>query len=113
MMVPVSTRLSGYCPMGCGPTLTVDPAGEARCAMTGCPRPRAAAELLDDQEAEHVVTLAADGFTLRHPLRERLDDALLDCNLHLMLAKEAPADLAPGRYRVSVCGSTWTWERVA
>jgi hypothetical protein len=113
MMGAMTDRLEGHCPMGCGPTLVVAHGErEARCASAACPRPRAAAEILEDQEAEHIITIDRSGFTLRHPLRERLDDALLECSLHALLASAYPADVAPGRYRITARGDARVWERV-
>lgn len=120
MMTSMHTvHLDGFCPMGCGPTLVIGianpiahDAGRVVCDSVSCPRPSAASEVLADQETEHVVTMALDGFTLRHPLRERLDDALLSCTLHLRLNRGYPSDVAPGLYRVTSHGGTWTWERV-
>jgi hypothetical protein len=112
-------NLDGYCPVGCGPTLVIgiaDPishdTGRVVCGSPSCPRPGAAGELLADQETEHIVFLGEDDFTLRHPLRERLDDDLMTCELHLLMAKKVLTDVAPGKYRVIAREPTWIWERV-
>jgi uncharacterized protein DUF6085 len=93
-------QVAGFCPMGCGECLVLGEGGLVTCASRKCPRPSAAAELLRDAEAEHVVQVTWEGFTLRHPLRERLDDALMTCRLHEYLC-DPVAPLPPGRYRVS------------
>jgi hypothetical protein len=49
-------------------------------------------------------------FTVRHPLRERLDDALMECALHDMTAGLDGPPRRPGRYRVTVAGGGWSWE---
>lgn len=91
--------VAGYCPMGCGRTLFLGEGGHVTCSFIRCPRPTAVAELLEDQESEHMVSLGDDTFTVRHPLRERLDDALLTCNLHDYLAGLDGPPRAPGWYR--------------
>lgn len=88
-----------YCPMGCGQTLMVGPVTrELFCFAVDCPRPTAAAQILADPETDHIATVTADEFTLRHPLRERLDDALLHCDVHRWLSRGAPNE--PGRWRI-------------
>jgi hypothetical protein len=69
------------------------------CCWPDCPRPTAAHEILADRETEHIVDLGTEGFTLRHPLRERLDDALMDCDVHARLAAGGPP-ASTGRFRV-------------
>lgn len=103
-MVPVA----GYCPMGCGMTLVLigqDDAfvgeGNVTCASSNCPRPSAVFELLQDLETEHVITIREDGFTVQHPLRERLDGALHECELHQELRALGGPPEEPGRYRAT------------
>jgi hypothetical protein len=98
-------EISGNCP-ACGHgSLVIHPAPLnavpvwVRCCWPDCPRPTAAHEILSDRETEHIVDLGEEAFTLRHPLRERLDDTLLDCDIHARLsAGGRPA--STGRYRV-------------
>src|ERR1700734_726671 len=80
--MPDDRKVQGCCPMGCGETLTLAAEGCVTCMSLRCPRPDAVTVLLGDQETEHVVVFGAAEFTVRHPLRERLDDALMDCDLH-------------------------------
>ena len=92
----------GSCPMGCGRTLHLaSDSGMIACTAPGCPRPSAVTDLLQDRETEHVVTFTEEGFTLRHPLKERLDEALMECDLHEELASLSWAPVPPGRYRAS------------
>jgi len=89
--------------MGCGEHLFLGDDGGITCSYLHCPRPTAAHELLDDHETEHVVHLdeTETAFTIRHPLRERLDDdAIMTCTLHEYLASRDGPPAAPGRYRV-------------
>jgi hypothetical protein len=86
--------------MGCGQTLFLGAGGYITCSYIPCPRPSAVDELLDDYEIEHIVEIDKVGFTARHPLRERLDNALLDCNIHHFMDDAVRTyPLTPGRYR--------------
>lgn len=94
-------KVAGFCPMGCGETLQFEPAGNVVCVDDDCPAPYAVHDLLQDRETEHVVSYSADGrWNAQHPLRERLNGALLDCPIHRSLAAALPRE--PGRYRVRV-----------
>jgi hypothetical protein len=66
-----------------------------------CPRPDAAASILDHPETEHIVTIRDDGFTVEHPLRERLDGALHECRLHQDFSAAGGPPKRPGCYRVT------------
>lgn len=112
----------GFCPMGCGPTLHLTEVGSVVCTESGCPQPGAVSELLRDNETEHLVTLEGGRFTLRHPLRERLDGALENCPLHGWLQRQEERPMPPGRYRVrqltraergEFWQSGWSWERLS
>lgn len=104
--------IQGYCPMGCGRTLFVADGGHITCSYVYCPRPTAVDELLEDRETEHTVDLGETGFTVRHPLRERLDDALMECQLHEEIAALSGPPAVPGRYRVRSVFAGWSWEPV-
>lgn len=95
--------LQGFCPMGCGQTLYAeDMKVENRviCLGSDCPRPLAAQEILSDGETGHVVRFGSDGFTVRHPLKERLSKELFDCMLHRACADlDQPPNNRPGTYR--------------
>lgn len=103
-------HVQGFCPACGGDSLHLAPAGYVACSEPDCPRPGAAAEILADRETEHIVNLTAGNFTIRHPLRERLDDALMDCVLHEYLAGLDGPPVTPGRYRARPDGDRWTWE---
>ncbi len=48
---------------------------------------------------------------VRHPLRERLDDALMACKLHEHIASLAGPPVRPGRYRSrKTAAGGWGWE---
>lgn len=100
--------------MGCGTTLFRAVSGHIYCTTETCPRPNAVAEILADGETAHIVVVDRDGFTVRHPLRERLDDALLTCDVHASIPRLAGPPHKPGRYRVwRKSEDTWTWENAA
>lgn len=98
-------KVAGFCPMGCGETLFVVNARDMRarveCCHEGCARPTAVDELLADVETDHIVEFGADGFSVQHPLAERLDGDLFTCTLHEQLGALDGPPAAPGRYRVT------------
>jgi Family of unknown function (DUF6085) len=98
--------------MGCGEGLVLGEGGVVWCASLLCPRPSAVSELLDDVETEHIVVFGPDTFTVRHPLKERLDDALMECVLHDHIAALPGPPVPPGRYRAEPSGGGWDWAAV-
>lgn len=90
--------------MGCGETLFVGEGGRITCSWKECPDPAAVDKILADEETNHIIELREDGYTIQHPLKERIDDGLFACNLQSAFSKavvlhgEVPLDL--GRYRV-------------
>lgn len=76
-------------------------------------------------DVAHVADLGEDGFSLQHPLIERLRGTLFDCTIHTQLSEADPAGwLSPGRYRVTPNANDptsqnrrgvledFTWERI-
>src|ERR1700689_2618814 len=114
----MTSYVQGFCPLGCGETLFLAADGRVMCSGPDCPRPDAVTDLLADTESEHIVVFRPAEFTVRHPLRERLDDALMDCDLHSDIAAMPGPPVAPGRYRAGWADShpetpgygEWTWE---
>lgn len=97
----MSEKIKGYCPMGCGETLFVGEGGLITCSLVGCPAPDAVSTILEDRETEHIARFSEDRFVLQHPLRERLDGALFDCQMHRQIADEPSMPVAePAVYRV-------------
>lgn len=109
-MIVEDTGVAGYCPMGCGQTLFLGSGSQIRCSNHGCPRPDAVDELLADRETEHVVVLGEATFSIQHPLRERLDGALFECQLHEWLSEQDGPPEGPGQYRVSEPYGDSFWE---
>src|SRR6266540_3273513 len=66
----------GWCPMGCGETLMLHAGDWIGCGDDACPCPDAVTQILADRESEHQVRFdpPGGGFTIRHPLRERIND---------------------------------------
>lgn len=98
--------------MGCGQTLARrDDDGTIRCYRLGCPRPEAVDTILREPETDHIVQFDDDGFTIRYPLRERLDDALMQCDLHHYCARlDGPPDEGCGRYRATTDHGIWAFQ---
>jgi hypothetical protein len=108
-------RVKGYCPMGCGETLFLGDAGYVTCSWVDCPVPDAVSTILESGEKEHLVQLMEDGFTVRHPLRERLGDGLMKCTLTEHVRDLPPDRVVPGLWRLSrdaAPGGMWNWEEI-
>lgn len=106
-MAQVGFTIQGRCPMGCGETLMLAEGGFVTCCHLDCPRPDAASAILAGAGPEHLVELRERDFTVRHPLAERLDEALMNCTLHEHLQQMPPRK--PGRYRVWQDGESYVW----
>ncbi|MGC9540200.1 DUF6085 family protein [Streptomyces sp. UG1] len=103
--------IQGHCP-ACGwSTLFVGDGGYLTCSRLECPQPDAAHRILADRETDHIVQFDDEGFTIRHPLRERLDDALMRCDLHLYCASLPGPPQPPGRYRAVARDGDWLFQR--
>lgn len=101
--------MKGYCPMGCGQTLWINDEDEVVCKHAQCENPDAVRDLLSDPETEHLLYVREEDFTLQHPLRERLDHALVDCQLHRRI-REVEGPPKPGLYRVTRDGMSLKFE---
>lgn len=101
-----SQWIDGYCPMGCGRTLfRVPDSDKIVCRYERCPFPDVVSVILSDRETEHVVTFEATdrghAFTVRHPLRERLDSELITCSVEGYLRSLTGPPKPSGRYRMT------------
>ena len=72
-------KVQGCCPMGCGETLFLGDSGHVTCASTACPRPDAVTVILATAQTGHTAAFKDGHWNVIHPLRERLDNALLTC----------------------------------
>jgi hypothetical protein len=93
-------QVNGFCPMGCGETLWLDTHGYVTCQNVECERPRAASELLA-LPADHFVTFDDFGFTVEHPMRERVLGTMPKCEVHAALRKLQGPPVPNGRYKVT------------
>lgn len=108
---PAGATVAGYCPICGSASLMLGEGGYITCTRADCPRPDAVADLLADRQTEHIVWIRDDGYTVRHPLRERLADQLLTCKVDEYMAELPRAPLAPGKYLL--CDSVpWAWSRL-
>lgn len=88
---------------------------QGRIACTGgddCPDTDAANRLLNDPHiTDHLVKVNGDGWTIRHPLAERVDNRLFRCPYGYELASQRAANrnLWPGTYLLdqSPVGQEW------
>lgn len=93
--------------MGCGQTLFLGAGGYVTCGWEKCPHPDAVSAILDDAETDHIVELTDSSWSVRHPLRERIDDAMLDCPLGRWLADLSGPPHKPGRYVARLSEDRW------
>lgn len=109
----MTAAVQGHCPVCGGCSLFLAEGGHVTCSRLECPRPTAVDELLANRETDHVVVLQPKTFTVRHPLRERLDDELLTCDVHQRIRGLDGPPRQPGTYRVTVLpGGSWMWEEI-
>lgn len=108
-------NIEGFCPMGCGPTLRAEEGRAVNkivCWDKDCPEPLAAQRILLDRETEHVIQFTGSGFSIQHPLRERLDDLLMTCELHLFCqALPGPPEGRGGMFHGFLRDGQWVLER--
>lgn len=113
----MSTTVQGYCPMGCGQTLFMGTGGHITCRRIDCSNPSAIDQILGDPETEHLVDFTAAGFSILHPLRERIEHPaqadLWDCALHQYIQALDGPPTAIGRYRAHADPGGWSWEQVS
>lgn len=82
-------NVQGYCP-ACGQQkLHVhSEVGMIHCLNPKCPDSGAANKILQDPEVEHVVTFKGEGsWVTRHPLKERVGNQLVECEVHDLLVE--------------------------
>ena len=105
-------HVQGFCPRGCGETLLLGDGGHVTCGYLECPDPSAADTILRDRETEHIVLFGEKGFSIQHPLRERVDGELFDCRLHACCRALGGPPRTPGRYRATLVDGDWKFQSV-
>jgi len=106
----IDRRIKGHCPWGCGETLFIAAGSYITCSHIECPRPDGLSVILDDRETDHIVVFEQEGFSVLHPLRERLDRSLLTCDLGRYIGNLAGPPVPPGRYRARLVDDQWNWD---
>lgn len=109
-------RVQGKCPHGCGDTLEVNLHNRRHsCSNAACPDRHAVQAILDHDETSHIVRIDEHGWTAKHPILERVEDRLFDCEVGkgLALFEGPPAWIEPGDYEVTVNDDgTWNWRKI-
>jgi hypothetical protein len=105
-------KIKGYCPMGCGETLWAALDAGVVCLNRHCPDPRVVAKVLADPEVGHVARIDASGWTLMHPLHERLGEQpeMFTCGISKWLRAHAEMPADRGTYRVLPDGDGYRLE---
>lgn len=108
------TRVKGYCPSCGNETLFLGEGGYVTCSLIGCENPTAASDILfDGKETCHLATFTDDAWSIKHPLIERIDNALLSCDLFTEMGGRSGPPVKPGTYRVTPDGEGgWNFEGV-
>lgn len=108
--------VAGFCPMGCGQTLTLAPDTAVACSNPECIHPRAVRDLLANPQTDHVVMITDDGqAVVQHPLRERAEGSLFSCSFAVDVyhaAGQPTPPPEPGTYVVTGPADSWSWERL-
>jgi hypothetical protein len=97
--------IRGRCPM-CALSMLVVRDERIRCLQPECPDPEAVSKLLEATgQHDHFLTIGpVTGFSLEHPLRERIDEkqSMATCPLQFALNLLWQAPAPAGRYRVAL-----------
>lgn len=109
---PWYLKVQGYCPMGCGETLEVNKRGAVSCGGGDCMDPHAVQEILNQSEHRHILNIDTAGWTLKHPLAERVQDELFECPIGARMHVVALDRVEHGRYAVSLDDDQWKWEKL-
>lgn len=104
--------------MGCGKTLFVGNGGHITCSWVQCPNPAAVDEILANAETEHIVEIVGNKppeVRVKHPLRERVNDELFECELYAecLSVMHSRRPIKSGTYRVRRTDRVgWNWEEI-
>lgn len=100
-------NIPGYCP-ACGQhSLHTDAQGRSaspvHCLNPHCPDKGAAAKiLLEGKQRHHIVALKDGIWTLKHPIRERIGDKLLECEVAARINEALDQTDGDGIWQVSL-----------
>jgi hypothetical protein len=112
-VMPGVTRVQGHCPACGSASLFLGDGGYVTCGRLDCSCRSAASDILAERETEHVVVFKAGSFTVKHPLRERINDELLTCELHAYISRLDGPPTMPGVYRAVMGETRWMFYPVA
>ena len=108
----VAFRVEGYCPM-CGRAALIKMGSRLMCTDDRCPNPLGLHILLQNRMiSDHLVRVGEDGFSVQHPMRERLNGELFVCGLHVGLSQAEEAPVEPGLYVATLVNDAWDLTRV-
>jgi len=83
-------------------------ASRVHCWNILCPDPKAVWKILNRPDTDHVAWFGQHGWTLQHPLKERVDDKLASCPATAWMQRHIPAEAdRPGLYRMTEDGDGW------
>jgi hypothetical protein len=102
-----------WCPMGCDAKLVMlTETGLLECPGKNCPDKYAVSKLLTRESAttKHIVTLHTDHWSAKHPLSERIDNKLLNCQIGLAAGAMRHHKMPEGTYEVWLdTDKEWKW----
>lgn len=107
--------VEGHCPACGGESLGLTRrTGQVMCFDLRCPTPDATHQFLAQNRTGHVVEITADGYTLRHPTLERVDDQLFRCPANTWMSQLIRnTEPEPGLYRMTGGGDYWMLEETS
>lgn len=102
-MSTVIISVEGRCPQCGHEELKVNAANpKVYCHNPQCTRPDAVTRLLKESDPDHVLVVKEGFWTLKHPLRERLEGDLFGCEIaNAVAALDGVEVEGDGRYHVS------------
>ena len=101
-MIESSVLTEMSCPMGCGKTIHTSREGLVLCVNPDCPDMRAIGKIMDGEHiAKHRIKFSRGHWSCVHPIFERIENKLLDCDIERAVSEM-------GYYGVDN-GELWTW----
>lgn len=103
--------VEGRCPSCEKEELALSSSGEIYCVDKACARPKAVTEILKNASTKHIVKLTSYNFSVQHPLIERLEDGVFECELVKELTYSSNPPKPTGVYQVVRTSTGWDWSR--